>query len=299
MSLNIATAPVNWNNDDVPGWRAPEPFPELLDRMVEAGYRATEYDDKIGPEPDTVGRAARERGLELCGFYQWLDLQDDTTLAAELPELERRLAQLGNLGCQHLIIADRLRPERDAIAGRVPADRSVALPGHALEALVERADRVASIAAQHGFQTHYHNHVGTYVESPEEVAEFARIAQGRAIDFCFDTGHYAYAGGDAFRFISDHIDSIGHLHLKDVDARVLTAARTSGASFRDALRQVVFAPLGEGDANIPAIVSTLVKVGFRNWVVIEQDTCRGDATETARKNLDTVHTLVVNRIADD
>ncbi|MEI7743115.1 MAG: hypothetical protein WCK58_05105, partial [Chloroflexota bacterium] len=33
----------------------------------------------------------------------------------------------------------------------------------------------------------------------------------------------------------------------------------------------VFSPLGEGDADIPAVVDALAETGYQGWVVIEQD----------------------------
>jgi inosose dehydratase len=285
LPLKIATAPVNWNNDDIPGWRDLVPFPDLLDRMSEAGYRATEYDDKIGPEPKAVGTEAAKRGLELCGFFQWVDLRHADTFAEEVLAIVERLRQLSELGCQHLIIADRMTPERDAIAGQVPPDGSASLDEDGYKLLAQHADTLARTAREHGFSTHYHNHVGTYVETPEEVERFARNVAGSAVDFCFDTGHYAYGGGDPQAFIEANLAQIGHLHLKDVDGPVLARAKTERMSFRGALRNLVFAPLGQGSAGIGEIVTHLLEQQYPGWIVIEQDTCAGDPTATARDNL--------------
>ena len=299
LPLRIATAPVNWNNDDIPGWRPSEGFPDLLDRMAEAGYQATEYDDKIGPEPSIVGSEASRRGIELCGFYQWVDLLDRNVFQSQIPDIVRRLTQLGELGCAHLIIADRLRTERDAIAGRVPRDGSASLSPGDYEALSENASELARTAQSFGFATHYHNHVGTFIETPEEVESLAAALHGSLVDFCFDTGHFAYGGGDACRFIEQHLDSIGHLHLKDVDDETLKQAKLKGMTFRDALRNVVFAPLGQGNARIADIVSTLARARFEGWVVIEQDTCIGDPTANARANLDFVHRVLAKEALHD
>ena len=293
-SLRFATAPVNWNNDDIPGWRDPVGFPDLLDRMSEAGYRATEYDDKIGPEPSIVGVEASKRGIELCGFYQWVDLLDRRAFLSQIPDVVAKLQQLGELGCRHLIIADRLRSERDAIAGRVPADGSSSLNADGYRTIAELADELAQTARSFGFETHYHNHVGTWIETPTEVEELALAFHGTSVDFCFDTGHFAYGGGDPISFVEQNIDSIGHLHLKDVDSSALARAQAGGLSFRDALRELVFAPLGQGSAQIAEIINRFAKSGFAGWVVIEQDTCAGDPTETARTNLEFATSVIRN-----
>ena len=294
IPLRFATAPVNWNNDDIPGWRDPVRFPDLLDRMSEAGYYATEYDDKIGPEPTIVGFEAAKRGIELCGFYQWVDLQDRSTFLAQIPAIVSKLQQLGELGCRHLIIADRLRPERDAIAGRVPTDGSSSLDDDGYRRIAEQADELAQTARSFGFSTHYHNHVGTWIETPAEVEALALAFHGTSVDFCFDTGHFAYGGGDAISFVEQHIKSIGHLHLKDVDSTALARAKAGGLSFRDALRELVFAPLGQGSAQIATIIDRFANADFKGWVVIEQDTCAGDPTDTARANLEFAASVLRN-----
>lgn len=285
-SLRFATAPVNWNNGDIPGWREPVGFPELLDRMAEAGYTATEYDDKIGPDPAIVGVEATRRGIELCGFYQWVDLLDRRALERQIPAIVAKMQQLVELGCHHLIIADKLRPERDAIAGRVPADGHASLDRSGYAAIAEAANDLALTARSIGFSTHYHNHVGTWIEAPFEVEALAKQLDGSAVDFCFDTGHFAYAGGNARHFIEQNLPAIGHLHLKDVDDSALSKARSESKSFRDALHDLVFAPLGRGSADIADIVSLLNQQAFPGWIVIEQDTCAGDPTATARDNLE-------------
>ena len=36
--LRVGTAPVNWNNFDLDGWRPEVPYPGILDEMKRAGY---------------------------------------------------------------------------------------------------------------------------------------------------------------------------------------------------------------------------------------------------------------------
>lgn len=284
-SLRLATAPVNWNNNDIPGWRPVTPFPEILDRMVAAGYDATEYDAGFGTDPDALNREAASRGITWTGCYQWVDFLDTEHLDETIESLRPRLALLEAIACRHLIVADSLRPHRVALAGRVPDDGSESLPDADVTRLADGVHRLADSAAQFGLAVHYHNHVGSNIEAPHEVAALTRHLDLSRVDLCFDTGHYAYGGGDAEAFIRDHRDAIGYLHLKDVDTETLANSRARGLSFIDALREYVFSPIGTGSANIPGILDTLVSTGFDGWVVVEQDTCEGDATETARRNL--------------
>lgn len=292
-ALRIATAPVNWNNDDLTDWRPPAPFLELLDRMRAAGYTATELGSNFPTRVEDLMRALIQRDMSLCGAYQWLPLRDPDQLTRSLGTLEAKLTLLHANGCRDLIIADGLTPERVALAGHVPEDGSATLDDAGMRQIADGAARTASLAMRHSIAVHYHNHVGTYVETPDDVRRLVPLLDERGVDLCFDTGHFAYGGGAPAAFVAAHAARIGYLHLKDVDGQVLQEAKLQRWSFLKALRHVVFAPLGDGIANVPAIVASLRKNDYAGWIVVEQDTCAGDATETAQRNLDYLHAIVL------
>lgn len=283
-TLRLATAPVNWNNFDLPNWRPVVPFPDILDRMGEAGYRSTEYDRSFGLDRGALLDAVQTRGMSYCGAYQWFDFLDEDTFDTELRRLPDGLALLSAIGCRHLIVSDRLRTHRVKLAGFVPEDRSASLCDGEYDTLAANVHRLAERASESGIAVHYHNHVGTCIEAPWEVAALLPRLDRQLVDLCFDTGHYAYGGGVASDFLDDHLSDIGFLHLKDVDQRVLEDARADRWSFLEALRHYVFCPLGDGSADIPGVAAVLVNKDFRGHVVIEQDTCKGDPTTTARQN---------------
>lgn len=285
LPLRLATAPVNWNNNDIPGWRPVTPFPAILDRMREAGYSATEYDDAFGLDPNELNSEALARDITWTGCYQWVDFLDTDNLESTITSLAPKMQLLEEISCRHLIVADSLRPHRVALAGRVPADGSASLADWDVAKLAENVHLLAETAEGFGLRVHYHNHVGSWIEAPREVAALMRHLDSSRVDLCFDTGHYAYGGGDAAAFIGDHHARIGYLHLKDVDTASVRSARARELTFIEALKEYVFSPIGQGSANIPGILDTLVATGFDGWVVVEQDTCEGDATETARANL--------------
>lgn len=294
--LRIATCPVNWNNNDLPGWRPLIPFPEILDHMREAGYRATEYDGSFGSDPDALTRAADARGLQWTGSYQWVDFLDSEHLEHAIQSLKPTLEVLEAIGCGNLVVADSLRPDRVALAGRVPADGSASLSMSEMRRLIDGVHRVADVARDFGLAVRYHNHVGTWIEAPHELDALISEMDTNLADLCFDTGHYAYGGGNPSDFIRHHHEIIGYLHLKDVDERALTDARQRQLSFLDALREYVFSPIGTGSADIPAILRVLTDHHYAGWIVVEQDTCEGDATETAKSNLDFIANWLVDHI---
>lgn len=292
LPLRLATAPVNWNNNDIPGWRPPVPFPEILDHARSAGYDAIEYDVGFGSDPDVLRNEAASRGMAWCGCYQWVDFLDSANLGSAIGSLTPLFELLRDIDCRHLIVADSLRPYRVAMAGRVPASGSASLSDADTARLADGVHRLAATAEGFDISVHYHTHVGSWIEAPHELDALLRHLDTSRVSLCFDTGHYAYGGGNPAAFIRQHVGEIRYLHLKDVDSRAVVDARKRELSFIEALKEYVFSPLGEGSADVPAILQTLVDAGFDGWTVVEQDTCEGDATATARANRD----FIVNRL---
>lgn len=286
--LRIATAPVNWNISDLPGWREHVPFPRILDEMLRAGFRVTEYDAALGSDLEAIAEAMAERSMTFCGAYFWIDTQDPAAFERDLAGVTTRCRLLQRIGCHNLIVSDVLRPQRIACAGLVPPDGSLSLSSLGFAAMADRLDQVAMMGADYDIAVHYHHHAGTFIETPKEINELVGHLAGSGVDLCFDTGHYAFGGGDPKAFIRDHPDVIGYLHLKDVSLDVLGMAKTLRWGFLEALRHIVFPPLGQGSAGIDSIVRSLVDRRYDGFVVIEQDTCEGDPTLTARANLDFV-----------
>ena len=203
--LNVGTAPVNWNNFDLPGWRPVIPFPDILDAMRDAGYVDTEWDQSFGVDADVLDRERHARGMTYMGAYRWLDFLDATQFREDLSTLEAFLGTLQKIGVAHLIVADKLRPARVACAGAVPEDGSRSIDETGFKAIASNLSRLAEVVGRHGLAVHYHNHAGTFVETPTELERLVALIEPGSVDLCFDTGHFAYGGGDALAFLREHI----------------------------------------------------------------------------------------------
>ncbi len=288
-TLAIGTAPVNWNNDDLPNWRPLVPLSDMLDAMSSAGYAGTEYGALFPRDPAELRTEIEPRGLSLSGSFQWFHFQHPNVFTLELAELDNVLQALSFLDCHNLIVASAMTAERIAIAGQVPDDGTAGLPDKGWSALTDGLAKIRDRAATYGVHVHFHNHVGSHVESPAEVNRLVRELPSE-VDLCFDTGHYAFGGGDSLQFVERHADKIGYMHLKDVDKSVLDEAQREHLGFLNALRRFIFCELGQGMVNIPDIVFGLRSSGYSGWIIVEQDTCEGDPTETARRNREYLNT---------
>ena len=89
--------------------------------------------------------------------------------------------------------------------------------------------------------------------------------------WCLDTGHLLIGGVDPVDFVREHGDRIGHVHFKDVDARVAERLRAGELTLMQAVQHGLFQPLGSGDARIDEVVDALRRSGYERWLVLEQD----------------------------
>ncbi len=279
--MRTATAVVNWNSPDIPDVFPWIPYGEALDRMVEAGYDATEWGPSMPTDPAELRAALGSRGLDLVGAFVGLGFRDRDRRDAELERAMGIAGFLAESGGTVLVAAEAGDDRRRGEAGHV--DESRGLTDGQWRSLGEGLDELARRVAPMGMTLAFHNHVGTYVETPAETARLLDETDPELVGWCLDIGHLAFGGGMAMDLLPRYAGRVRHVHVKDVDPAVLARARAEGWSFGQALEHFVFPPLGQGMARIPDVVASLRAVGYDGWCVIEQDTAP-DPTATALAN---------------
>jgi inosose dehydratase len=257
----IAGAPISWGVCEVPGWGhqlAPE---RVLGEMREVGLTATE----LGPEgflprdPDAMTRVLDQHGLRAVGGFTPLLLH----VAAHdpVPEVQRLLQGYDAAGAEVLVLS--------AVTGAAGYDTRPVLDDDGWMVLLSNLDRLAELAASRGVRAVLHPHVGTMVETGEEVQQ---VLDGSWISLCLDTGHLLIGGTDPAELAHQAPERIAHVHFKDVDARLARRVHDGRLSYTQGVCEGMYRPLGSGDVDVPAIVGSLRARGYSGWYVLEQDT---------------------------
>jgi inosose dehydratase len=280
--MRIATAPVNWNNPDVPEYRPWLPYERMMDEFVEAGYDATEWGPGMPEDPAELKAALDARGLEMVGAFVGLPFRDKDRYDEAMERGLTIATRLHATGGRLLIAAEAGDDRRRGEAGHVDESRGLTDEQwrNLANGLHDLADRIAPL----GMSVVFHNHVGTYVETAAETARFLDETDPAKVGWCLDIGHLAYGGGDSLEMLGAYGDRVRHIHLKDVDGDILAQAKAGGWSFGTALKAYIFPPLGEGIARCATVVRALVERGYDGWFVLEQDTSPDDPKDVARTN---------------
>ncbi|MFL5881715.1 MAG: TIM barrel protein [Actinomycetes bacterium] len=257
----IAGAPISWGVCEVPGWGYQLGPDRVLAEMREVGLAATEFgpDGFLPTQPDAMTRVLDHHGLQAIGGFTPLLLH----VAGQdpVPEVERLLQGYDASGAEVLVLS--------AVTGAEGYDSRPVLDDDEWMVLLSNLDRLAELAATHRVRAVLHPHVGTMIETGEEVQQ---VLDGSWISLCLDTGHLLIGGTEPAELARQAPERIAHIHFKDVDARLARRVQDGRLTYTQGVREGMYRPLGSGDVDVPAIVGSLRARGYDGWYVLEQDT---------------------------
>lgn len=256
----IAGAPISWGVCEAPGWGYELAPDRVLAEMHDLGLRTTD----LGPTGYLGAQAADVRAhlgvydMSLVGGFLPVPLHIDPVL--DLAEATAAIATLAAAGSQVVVLAAR------STDGSY--DRKVALSDDEWKILVGNLGRLQDVIAAHGMAATLHPHVGTAIEDRDSVL---RLLDSSDVKLCLDTGHLLIGGMQPLELLTQAADRVAHVHLKDVRTAVAATVSAGDSSYIGAVRDGLYAPLGDGDLDIAAVVSALENVGYQGWYVLEQD----------------------------
>ncbi len=257
----IAGAPISWGVCEVPGWGYQLGPDRVLKEMREVGLIATELgpDGFLPREPAAMASVLSHHGLRAIGGFTPLLLH--VAGNDPLPEVDRILDGYVASGAQVLVLS--------AVTGSAGYDARPELNDAGWKRLLSNLDRVAKLAAEREVRAVLHPHVGTMIETGDEVQQ---VLAGSSISLCLDTGHLLIGGTDPAELARQAPERIAHLHLKDVDSTIAARVRSGQLTYSDAVREGMYRPLGQGDVDVLAIVRHVRAHGYNGWYTLEQDT---------------------------
>ena len=261
LGRKLAGAPISWGVCEIPGWGRMLPPDRVLAEMASLGLAATEM-GPVGylPSGPVELRTLLERhGLGLVGAFVPLVLHE-RSLDEARAVLDDVMPLVGALDGEVLVAA--------AVTDMRWSPR-VPLHDDGYARIVENLRTLSDTTAESGLRLALHPHVGTLVETAEDVD--AVLAQGE-VDWCLDTGHLAIGGTDPVQFTAANADRNVPVHVKDEDTELAERVRSGELPLVEATRRGLFRPLGDGDAAIDEVVEQLDRNGYERWLVLEQDT---------------------------
>lgn len=262
----VASAPISWGICEVPGWGAMLPTKRVLKEMSGLGLPATELGAPgfLPTDPEAIKAELAEFDMSLMGGFTPLVLHNKAEREATIAEATR-VAKLFQAAGATKFVTAVVQDMNWSEPAKLTADEN--------KHLMEMFGVVDEICAEHGLDQVLHSHVQTLVETKDDVN---RVLDGCDVRWCLDTGHLAIGGVDPVDFAKQAFDRVGHVHLKDVNMRLVPQVLSREITLMAATQAGLFTPLGQGDVDIAGVISALESRGYDGWYVIEQDTAITD-----------------------
>lgn len=278
--LKIANAPCSWGALEF-DLEAPAPdYLQVLREIRESGYEGTELGDWgfMPTTPEALRDEVSRHDLDMIGAFVPVALADPAAHepgVAKALQVARLLAEAGYAEAFVVLADDNGRiPERTRRAGRVTS--GMALDDHQWKVFAHGTEAIAkAVWEAYRIRTVFHHHCAGYVETPEELERLMELTDPELVGLCFDTGHYAFGGGDPVDGLRKYHHRIRHVHFKDYEPRVGARSRLEGWDYFESVRRGVFCELGRGSVNFATVLSELNDLDYRGWIVVEQDVLPG------------------------
>ncbi len=132
-------------------------------------------------------------------------------------------------------------------------------------------NEMGRLARNKGMFFTIHHHMGTGIQTAEEIDRIMKLTDPELVFLLFDSGHLSFAEIDLLPILNKYMSRIKHVHLKDMRKNIYQSVKCQNMSFLDAVRAGVFTVPGDGDVNFIPIFEVLEKSGYEGWVVVEAE----------------------------
>ena len=267
MNVSIGINPITWSSDDLPGVGGDISLETCLSETAAAGYAGIELGGKFPRDARKLAAMLEHHGLSLIsGWYSGHLLQQSAK--DESKDIKEHLDLLKQMGCKVLIFAEVTSCVHSDIGAR--ASQRPKMSKAQGKQFAERLDELAKMTANEGVKLNYHHHMGTVVQSAEDI-DLLMGETSDEVNLLLDTGHAVYAGADPAELAETYSARIGHIHCKDVRSAVLQRSLNSDNSFLTSVLNGVFTVPGDGCVDYKTVLSVMNEAHYEGWLVVEAE----------------------------
>lgn len=257
-------------------WRG-EAAERALADIAEAGYAGAPAGPREGKSTAEILAQYAAYGLKPAPGYLGADYWDKTQEAAILDRARAQAAFGKEAGVTELFVAaggfnsykNSKGQTRNEIAGNVTT--ADAMTDAEFKQFANVLNAVGEITLEQGMKSCFHNHVGSTIETREEIDRLWSLVDHNLVFMGPDTGHLAWAGADVVQFYRDYSESIKAMHIKDIDPKVMAEGVPAQWDYRTFSDKGIWTELGKGDIDFPTIFQICEDAGFSGWIIVETD----------------------------
>ena len=282
--IKLGIAPIGWTNDDLPDLGKENTFEQCVSEMALAGFTGSEVGNKYPRDVEVLKKALELRGIEICNawFSANFTAKSEEEVLAEFVAHRDFLYAMGAKVIGAAEVGNSIQGTDDPIFDAKPVYTE-----EQWEKVIRGFNKMADLADEKGMKLACHHHMGTGVQTMEEIDRFMESVQDN-VWLLYDSGHIYYSEGNfesTITLLEKYLDRTAHVHLKDVRPEVIEKVRQNKSSFLDGVRAGTFTVPGDGAIDFEPIFAMLNERGYEGWMVVEaeQDPAKANPLEYAIK----------------
>lgn len=281
--VRLGIAPIAWTNDDMPDLGKENTFEQCVSEMALAGFTGSEVGSKYPADTKVLKKALDLRGIQICN--QWFS---SFLISKPFEETEKEFIKaadfLKEMGAKVIGVSEQSYSIQGKMEQPVWEGKYV-MNDEEWKLLAEGLNKLGKIAKDKGMTLTFHHHMGTVVQTEEEIDRFMETVDPELVFLLFDSGHLSFAGIDPEKVLKRYVNRVKHVHLKDIRKDMVKKSKNERWSFLKGVREGVFTVPGDGDVDFAPIFRILEDAGYEGWVVVEaeQDPAKANPLEYAKK----------------
>ncbi|HBK4956408.1 TPA: myo-inosose-2 dehydratase [Enterococcus faecium] len=281
--IQLAIAPIAWTNDDMPELGSENTFEQCISEMALAGFTGTEIGNKYPKDPEVLEQYLNIRGLKVASA--WFSAFLTTKPFEETAEAFKAHRDfLHAMGAKVIVVAEQGHSIQGIMTAAVFDDKPV-FTDEEWKKLAEGLEKLGDLAHEKDMEIVYHHHMGTGVQTTEEIDRLMEMTDPDKVKLLFDTGHLVFSGENPIAVYNRHQDRIKHIHFKDIRQETAEEVEKEKDSFLNGVKKGVFTVPGDGMIDFTPIWTAIHASDYEGWIVVEaeQDPAKANPFEYAVK----------------
>ncbi len=267
--IKLGIAPIGWTNDDMPDLGGEITFEQCVSEMALAGYKGCEIGNKYPKTVEGMHEYLDIRGLEIAN--RWFS---SFILTKPFEEVEKDFREncefLKGCGAKRIGASE----QSYSIQGQMETpvfEKKYVMNDEEWKIFTDGLSKLGNIAKEYGITLVYHHHMGTVVQTAEEIDKMMDMCDPDAVYLLFDTGHLAYCGEDYMAVLKKYAKRIKHVHLKDIRPEIVAKVKAESLSFLQGVRLGAFTVPGDGTIDFKPVFDVLDEADYEGWMLVEAE----------------------------
>lgn len=266
--VKLGIAPIAWTNDDMPDLGAENTFEQCVSEMALAGFTGCEVGNKYPRDTAVLKKALELRGMQICNawFSSFLTTKPYEEVEKDFIE---HITFLKEMGAKVVGMSE----QGHSIQGtdKPIFEAKYVMNDEEWDTLCTGINKLGKVAKDMGIKLCFHHHMGTVVQTEEEIDRLMANTDPELFGLLFDCGHLAYCGEDYMSVLNKYADRIRHVHLKDIRPEKVEQVKREHLSFLQGVRLGTFTVPGDGVIDFKPIFDVFEKTGYEGYVLVEAE----------------------------